>query len=268
MSNFQVPPLLVFGFSTLDSGRRMLQRINSSGEVSEIRLSSAETLILAYMLVNAGEVCSKELLLEIGWEGKPISPNSLTVAIANLRRHMLVVPVELEIRSIPKKGYLLSLFVPLREREDETAESKPAEAGEPQPVASHDGAVVDNRSPVNAAAEAASVVDTVVHHSRPHKWLKFFTPELRHRLLVRGNLVIAFLLIALVLLLRFEWLSVTCRVQQGVTVCVMDERHPFLPVIKKGENPADALYLVAGQYVTVLSKKQLLNAPVEEDENE
>ena len=105
-------------------------------------------------------------------------------------------------------------------------------------------------------------------HARVHKLLAIFTPRLRYRLLIWSNLAIALLLILLALLVRFEWLSVACRTQQGATVCIMDERHPFQPVIKKGQDPADSLYLVAGKTVTALSKKQLLTSSTEEDENE
>ncbi|WP_429024531.1 winged helix-turn-helix domain-containing protein [Aeromonas veronii] len=52
-----------------------------------VRLSSAESLIFSYLLDHHDEVCDKDLLLEIGWLGRPISPNSLNVAIANIRRH-------------------------------------------------------------------------------------------------------------------------------------------------------------------------------------
>lgn len=50
------------------------------------------------------EVCDKDLLLDIGWLGRPISPNSLNVAIANIRRHFASSPQTLDIRSTPKKG--------------------------------------------------------------------------------------------------------------------------------------------------------------------
>ncbi|MFQ1658049.1 transcriptional regulator [Aeromonas veronii] len=74
-----------------------------------VRLSSAESLIFSYLLDHHDEVCDKDLLLEIGWLGRPISPNSLNVAIANIRRHFASSPQTLDIRSTPKKGYSLHL---------------------------------------------------------------------------------------------------------------------------------------------------------------
>ena len=74
-----------------------------------VRLSSAESLIFSYLLDHQDEVCDKDLLLDIGWLGRPISPNSLNVAIANIRRHFVSSPQTLDIRSTPKKGYSLHL---------------------------------------------------------------------------------------------------------------------------------------------------------------
>ena len=74
-----------------------------------VRLSSAESLIFSYLLDHQDEVCDKDLLLDIGWLGRPISPNSLNGAIANSRRHFASSPQTLDIRSTPKKGYSLHL---------------------------------------------------------------------------------------------------------------------------------------------------------------
>ncbi|MGN5207369.1 winged helix-turn-helix domain-containing protein [Aeromonas sp. 107A] len=69
-----------------------------------VRLSSAESLIFSYLLDHHDEVCDKDLLLDIGWLGRPISPNSLNVAIANIRRHFASSPQTLDIRVPRKKG--------------------------------------------------------------------------------------------------------------------------------------------------------------------
>lgn len=50
------------------------------------KLSASETRILQYLIENSGDVISRETLLEIGWPEKVVVPNSLNVAIANLRK--------------------------------------------------------------------------------------------------------------------------------------------------------------------------------------
>ena len=50
------------------------------------KLSASETKILQFLIDNSGEIISREKLLEIGWPDKVVVPNSLNVAIANLRK--------------------------------------------------------------------------------------------------------------------------------------------------------------------------------------
>lgn len=50
------------------------------------KLSASETKILQYLIDNNGEIISRDKLLEIGWPDKVVVPNSLNVAIANLRK--------------------------------------------------------------------------------------------------------------------------------------------------------------------------------------
>lgn len=79
-----------------------------------VRLSSAESLIFSYLLDHHDEVCDKDLLLEIGWLGRPISPNSLNVAIANIRRHFTSSPPDAGYQKYPEKRVL-----PASELQDE-----------------------------------------------------------------------------------------------------------------------------------------------------
>lgn len=50
------------------------------------RLSESELNILLYMINNQGKVIDKEALLSIGWPNRIVVTNSLTVAIASIRR--------------------------------------------------------------------------------------------------------------------------------------------------------------------------------------
>ncbi|EAS42597.1 helix-turn-helix domain-containing protein [Photobacterium profundum] len=53
---------------------------------STTKLSASETKVLQYLIENNGEIITREKLLEIGWPNKVVVPNSLNVAIANLRK--------------------------------------------------------------------------------------------------------------------------------------------------------------------------------------
>ncbi|MGL4207705.1 MAG: winged helix-turn-helix domain-containing protein [Aeromonadaceae bacterium] len=271
MSNNRIAPLLVFGFFTLDASRRVLVRLTANGESIETRLSSAESLILCHMLGQAGEICSKELLLSVGWEGKPISPNSLTVAIANLRRYLTSPTPEVEIRSIPKKGYMLSLFVPLRERELEVVDS--ARTAMPQSAIAEPQLLIvgDDRPAFDGQLSSEPVVETIgpmenVASPRPARW------HLPHwngrRVLIWLNLLSLLLLFTLLLFIQFERLHVTCREQSGFSVCIMDEKHPFTPEPQAGLATEDTLWLVSGQQAIALSKSGLLHPTGEDDDAE
>ncbi|QQX79838.1 winged helix-turn-helix domain-containing protein [Shewanella sp. KX20019] len=83
----------------------------------EYQLSSAEMLILTSMFASKGRVFSRDELLYIGWEGRAISQNSLTVAIANLRKVIDVSNSGRFIITLPKQGYKIDgdvLVFPLK----------------------------------------------------------------------------------------------------------------------------------------------------------
>lgn len=50
------------------------------------KLSTSESLVLTHLITHSGEIVSRETLLEVGWPEKIVVPNSLNVAIANLRK--------------------------------------------------------------------------------------------------------------------------------------------------------------------------------------
>lgn len=263
--------MLCFAGYRLDSRRRLLQRTDERGLSSDLRLSSAEALILAALLSRAGEICSKEQLLSVGWEGKPISPNSLTVAIANLRRYLLPDPAVVEIRSIPKKGYMLSLFVPLCAQGSEALDMTPPFPEVEAPCADIQGAhasVAETSSTPEWQTGAESVAESALSEDVPpapaatpvatsHR--RWHLPHWDFRLvLVWINLGILGLLLALPLLLSFEWLHVSCRQQEGISVCILDEKHPFTPETKAGQTREDTLWLVSGKHASQYSKRELL----------
>ncbi len=62
------------------------QKSAYTNQEATTKLSASETKILQYLIDNSGEIISREKLLEIGWPDKVVVPNSLNVAIANLRK--------------------------------------------------------------------------------------------------------------------------------------------------------------------------------------
>lgn len=84
-----------------------------SGEITQddeclIRLGGAETRLLTALVEANGDPVSRQALLEHGWPGKVVGPNSLNVAIANLRRSL---PPPLQLITLPKFGYRIEGFV-------------------------------------------------------------------------------------------------------------------------------------------------------------
>ncbi|WP_323094466.1 winged helix-turn-helix domain-containing protein, partial [Aeromonas hydrophila] len=102
------PHLHAFGRFVLDSKQLTLTR-SQDGNPTSVRVSAAEARLLHFFLTHAGSLHSKETLLTIGWDGRPVSASSLPVAIANLRRYLDTPEQEVVIRTLPRQGYLLML---------------------------------------------------------------------------------------------------------------------------------------------------------------
>lgn len=71
------------------------------------KISSAEALILDHLLKNHDELCKKDILVNTGWQGRPISIQALPVAIATLRKYLSAIDNAVEIKNISRKGYIL-----------------------------------------------------------------------------------------------------------------------------------------------------------------
>lgn len=71
------------------------------------QLGCSEVILLCSLLKEPGRVFTKNELLELGWPGKIVAPNSLTVAIKNIRKIFGYRPSELNIKTIHGQGYVL-----------------------------------------------------------------------------------------------------------------------------------------------------------------
>lgn len=71
------------------------------------RNNQTETLVLACLISNKGALVTKESLLDVGWPGKFVAPNSLTVAIKNIRKLLSNAKSDIYIETVHRKGYIL-----------------------------------------------------------------------------------------------------------------------------------------------------------------
>lgn len=83
-----------------------------SGELSDrtnksVRLNKNESAIFLFMVQKINIFSSKEELISIGWADKFVSPNSLTVAIKNIRKALSATGNILEIETLHRRGYIL-----------------------------------------------------------------------------------------------------------------------------------------------------------------
>ncbi|MGL6607841.1 winged helix-turn-helix domain-containing protein [Aeromonas hydrophila] len=83
----------------------------NSGDISRdgnkvARLNSSETNILVLLISNHGSLVSKDLLLDCGWPQKFVAPNSLTVAIKNIRKSLCLSQATAYIETVHRKGYI------------------------------------------------------------------------------------------------------------------------------------------------------------------
>lgn len=77
------------------------------GETKVGRLNQSETLVLSCLISNHDLLVSKDLLLDTGWPGKFVAPNSLTAAIKNIRQLLSRVESDIFIETAHRKGYTL-----------------------------------------------------------------------------------------------------------------------------------------------------------------
>src|SRR6185295_3503082 len=94
-------PRFVFEPFELDSARR---RLTVSGE--PVAVSERQLDVLLLLLTRAGQIVSKDDLLQAGWGDVAVGDNSLEQAISSLRRvlgpHLSGPPA---IETIPRRGY-------------------------------------------------------------------------------------------------------------------------------------------------------------------
>lgn len=95
-----------FGPFTLDLDRAVLR----GADGAEIPLRPKTFALLTHMVRNAGRVQEREALLDAVWPDVTVTDESLTQAVAELRRALGTEGARL-LRTVPKRGYLLDVEV-------------------------------------------------------------------------------------------------------------------------------------------------------------
>jgi DNA-binding winged helix-turn-helix (wHTH) protein len=80
-----------------------------SNIVVEVELNLTETLVLNRLVVAENSVVSRNELINCGWPDRVATNNSLNVLIKKLREKLSLVNEHFTIRTIPTKGYTLSV---------------------------------------------------------------------------------------------------------------------------------------------------------------
>src|SRR5262252_9509981 len=104
----RVPPGVRFVFEPfeLDAARR---RLTVSGEPAA--MSDRQLDILLVLVARAGEIVSKDDLLQAGWKDVAVGDNSLEQAISGLRRVLGGSTGVSYIETVPRRGYRFSSVV-------------------------------------------------------------------------------------------------------------------------------------------------------------
>ena len=100
-------PIFVFESFELDPGRR---RLSASGE--PVAISDRQFDILCLFVARAGQIVSKDELLQAAWKDVAVSDNSIEQAISSLRRLLGVRSSRLPyIETVPRRGYRFVITV-------------------------------------------------------------------------------------------------------------------------------------------------------------
>ena len=80
-------------------GKRLLRQREG------LAISARHFDLLLALVANAGDVLSKDRLIEIAWRDVAVTDNSLEQAISNLRKTLESQPPDQYIRTEPRRGY-------------------------------------------------------------------------------------------------------------------------------------------------------------------
>lgn len=131
------------------------------------KLNYSERLILEYLIAHPNEIASKDDLLAVGWPNRMVVPNSLNIAIRNIRNIFEIAGVEDEPETVPKYGFRLSAGI--IKVADEEAKTLSVEVDMSTPVT--DGVPTQPGAPGAALHTPPPAVSAATHPpSLPYLW--------------------------------------------------------------------------------------------------
>ncbi|MGR1225505.1 winged helix-turn-helix domain-containing protein [Aeromonas veronii] len=176
------------------------------------QLGSSEVALLSCMVEEPSRVFTKDELLDLGWPDRIVSPNSLTVAIKNIRKIFGYRPSQLNIKTKHGHGYALHLPV---ENEIAIVDEWPIvdeHTTSPQDVNNEDSVlVVDEQAPTTREYTD----DLHIHHRAKNKKQKVIVLWLK--LLAMTGL--CFWLLSLDITVALYDKRVYCEKIDGVSFC-------------------------------------------------
>ncbi|WP_076413298.1 helix-turn-helix domain-containing protein [Shewanella sp. UCD-KL12] len=93
----------------LDTAKKLLISANNTElDSPEVELSYAETAVLECLILHRDNLVSKEQLMQVGWPDRIVAQSSLQQCISLLRRKLASSP-EIELKTVPRHGYVLHL---------------------------------------------------------------------------------------------------------------------------------------------------------------
>lgn len=211
-----------FGCFSLDCKHQVLLKTVADREI-QFRLSVAETRLLSLFLQEPNQVHHKDLLLQHGWANRPVSSGSLPVAITNLRRYLESQPVEVEIQTLPRQGYLLELKVavvhqpaPDANQASLSVKTEAEADAELTAAASSSNAMVDIKDP--AVAEPMRVAPSE-ETATPDAPASAWPVAKKGWLLNLAAMAVSLLMLLLLLRMLTDWVRIECIQSGTAQVC-------------------------------------------------
>jgi len=150
-----LPKSLRFDRFTLDTARGAL-----SDGACEIILRPKTAAVLAHLLLHAGEVVSRGMLLDAVWPGIAVTDDSVTQCISEIR-HALGEAGPRLLRTLPRRGYLLDTAL-ITERPTDPTLDNPPPRGDDRPTLAVLPFRQDHGDPEDAYF-ADGIIEGIVH---------------------------------------------------------------------------------------------------------
>lgn len=196
----------------LDANGNSVMVIGPAGDLLfDVTLSIAEVRIVSALFAKKGTVIEKEQLISIGWSGKPVSSSALTVAISNIRSALKSAGIE--IKNIPRLGYVMNLADAHAVREEATQEEEQESSN------TDDDPMLGEEHHGEQHAANAGMVPCV--SSRVWTWQ--FKPIIKNLMWFFIFSAAAAFIISTLMVYLYEASPTVCVPKQDVIICTSDD---------------------------------------------